>query len=134
LKAKFRLPAETTPASKALAALKAWQAQQEPTPEAVRRLTCSLFDFWRFCADKRCRRALMCSGDPFACFQIFWPHVPEEEKVRFRALLTAKKAGGGARELAAAADEAVARWRELEKRFGEPQAAPAHVANTGTSE
>ena len=63
---------------KALAVLKAWMDQHELEPEATRRVGCSLFGFWGVCTQKRCRRALMCSGDPYACFQRYWPHVPEE--------------------------------------------------------
>ena len=117
MKTKFRLPVDTTPAPKALAALKAWQARHDdPGREEERRLLCSLFGFWRVCARKRCRRALMCSGNPFACFHQFWSHVPEEAKVRYRAMIKAREAGVGARELAAAADGVVTHWRKLEKR------------------
>jgi hypothetical protein len=95
---------------KALAVLKAWMDQHELGPEATRRVGCSLFGFWGVCTQKRCRRALMCSGDPYACFQRYWPHVPEEAKVRYRAMIRAAQAGLGAREIAAAARAAVAGW------------------------
>ena len=49
-------------------------------------------------------------GDPYACFQRYWPHVPEEAKVRYRAMIRAAQAGLGAREIAAAARAAVAGW------------------------
>jgi hypothetical protein len=92
LKTKFRLPADVTPVPKALAALKAWQAKHvDPGPEDAKRLLCSLFGFWRVCAHKRCRRALMCSSDPYACFQQFWPHVPEEAKAQYRAMIRGRK-------------------------------------------
>jgi hypothetical protein len=49
-------------------------------------------------------------------------------------MITASQSRPGARAIAAAGDEAVARWRELEKRHGEPQAAPALVAPAGAAQ
>jgi hypothetical protein len=121
LKTKFRLPAEMTPAPKALAALKAWQAKHDdPGPDEARRLLCSLFGFWRVCPHKRCRRALLCSSNPYACFHRFWPHVPEEEKVQYRAMIRARQEGVGA----------LARFGEKRRDGPAADAAPAPVALT----
>jgi hypothetical protein len=104
---------------------KASHAKDAAEDMASMRFVCTLFRFWRVCTQKSCRRALRCSGDAHTCFARWWPHVPEQVKVQFRAKIKARCAGLSPREAVKAAKAEVARWRELEKRYGEPQAAAA---------
>jgi hypothetical protein len=48
---------------------------------------------WFACPTRRCRRARSCVGDPVRRHAIFWPVVPEEVKVWWRAILESHSAG-----------------------------------------
>ena len=104
------------------AAQDASRAEDADEHTATMRFVCTLFRFWRVCPHKACRRAHTCGGDPHACFARWWRHVPQEVKVLVRAGITARCAGLDPQEAARAARAEVARWRELEKRHGEPDA------------
>jgi hypothetical protein len=54
--------------------------------EAVRVLNES-FRFWLTCSHKPCRRMSRCAGDAMACFERWWPVVPEAAKVHTRVFL-----------------------------------------------
>ena len=68
--------------------------------------------FWRACPTKRCRRARMCVGDGERCHAIFWPVVPEEAKVFWRAALDAIRDNRGARQAERKAIVAAADFRK----------------------
>jgi len=108
-----RHPDKTTAAQKAQA-----KRDADPDPTTLRRFLCTQFKFWHVCTRKACRRALKCSGDPHACFALYWPHVPEQIKILYRAGIKARCAGLSPREAARVAIAEVVRWRELEKQYG----------------
>jgi hypothetical protein len=68
--------------------------------------------FWSACPVARCRRARTCVGDNKVCHEIFWPVVPEEMKVWWRAVLDAKRKGRTATQAGRAADAAKAECRK----------------------
>jgi len=70
--------------------------------------------FWRACPTKRCRRARSCVGDTMRCHKIFWPVVPQELKVWWRAVLDAKRTNRTARQAGRLAETAAAEWRKRE--------------------
>ena len=113
-----RHPDKTTTAQKEAQA----KRDADPDPTTLRRFLCTQFKFWHVCTRKACRRALKCSGDPHACFALYWPHVPEQIKILYRAGIKARCAGLSPREAARVAIAEVVRWRELEKQYGEPDA------------
>jgi hypothetical protein len=121
-----RHPDKTTAAQKEAQA----KRDADPDPTTLRRFLCTQFKFWHVCTRKACRRALKCSGDPHACFALWWPHVPEEIKILYRAGIKARCAGLSPREAARVATAEVARWRELEKQYGEPDAGAGAPAAT----
>jgi hypothetical protein len=58
------------------------------------RVSCNLFRFWLVCPNKICRRNKSCRGsDVHACFDRFWPHVPERLKFEFRGMIVAMSDG-----------------------------------------
>ncbi len=59
----------------------------------TKRVFCTALNFWTACERKGCRRARACAGDGEACFARFWPHVPEETKLRLRAGAAARGEG-----------------------------------------
>jgi hypothetical protein len=67
--------------------------------------------FWRACPTRRCRRARSCVGDDQRCHAIFWPVVPEEAKVFWRAALDALHDNRSASQAERLADAAAARFR-----------------------
>ena len=77
----------------------------------ARRKLCTALNFWRVCERKVCRRARGCAGDANACFVHFWPHVPEEVKIRIQAGIVARRAGGSEADMVRAGEEALARQR-----------------------
>jgi len=86
----------------------------------MRRDQCTRFGFWMVCADKRCRRAKSCEGDPEQCFDRWWPHVPEEMKVYIRAAISAMAEKGMDHAQAHQAAEAeVERWKATERANAE---------------
>jgi hypothetical protein len=68
--------------------------------------------FWRACPTRRCRRARMCVGDGRRCHAIFWPVVPEEAKVFWRAALDALRDNPSTRRAERLADTAAADFRK----------------------
>ncbi len=56
----------------------------------------NLFGFWRVCGKGRCRRDRTCSHDMHACFERWWPRVPEEEKEFLRGCVIAARDGASA--------------------------------------
>ena len=96
-----------------------------------RRALCTHFLFWTVC-QPRCQRAKSCMGDPKACFDRWWPHVPEEHKNWFRAAIMALKDGMTPQQACTHAEAEVARWREQERvwaeRDAQAESAPATSA------
>jgi hypothetical protein len=72
--------------------------------------------FWRACPNKRCRRARSCVGDAAQCHAIFWPVVPPELKVWWRAICDAKVAGRSFSQARRKANAALAEWRIVAAR------------------
>lgn len=93
---------------------------QKQTPEndererwAHRRTINTNFLFWTVCPDKACARSRACVGaDAKACFERYWPAVPEAMKVELRAYIAGVGKMGMSRDaaLAYAASE-VERWK-----------------------
>ena len=52
-----------------------------------------MYLFWKVCPQKACRRVARCAGEPQACFEQWWPFVPEREKILFRSFITRSVAG-----------------------------------------
>jgi hypothetical protein len=100
---KRRAPQKPTPAQA--------QAQHAAEQTQMRRVQCTLFQFWRGCARKRCRRARRCDGDPHACFERWWPLMPEHLKVQYRAAIVALGAGMSPHAAAQTARTEAERWR-----------------------
>src|SRR5438132_1505126 len=101
LAARARPPGETGPARRAKGESgRPRKRDADPDPTTLRRFLCTQFKFWHVCTRKACRRALKCSGDPPACFALWWPHVPEEIKILYRAGIKARCAGLSPREAA----------------------------------
>jgi hypothetical protein len=59
--------------------------------DAVWRLYCDVFKFWRACRLRRCRRHRRCVGTPATCLMHGLPSVPEAER---QAAASAVIAGG----------------------------------------
>ena len=87
--------------------------------DAHRRKCNTMFRFWKVCPDGACKRAKSCAGNPHACFFRWWPHVPQDFKISFRAIVKAMCAGASAKEAARAGHDAVARAHELDERFSQ---------------
>jgi hypothetical protein len=103
------------------------QARHDAEQTEMRRVQCTLFQFWRGCALKRCRRARRCDGDPHACFERWWPLVPEVLKVQYRAAIVALGAGLSPHAAAQAARAEVERWRASQAPIGRNEEAEAAV-------
>ena len=86
-------------------------------PYGYRRKVNTHFLFWTVCEDRACARARACAGaDPSACLLRWWPAVPEEMKIEFRALLVGVgQKGMSPDEAASYAQGEVARWKESQK-------------------
>jgi hypothetical protein len=54
---------------------------------AVQRHYCTVFELWKGCARKSCRRARACTGDQNACLQHGLEHVPQRVQQAARLLL-----------------------------------------------
>ena len=57
--------------------------------ETGKRMFHNMLGFWRVCGKPLCRRNRACTGDVDACFQRFWPLVPEETKEYVRGCIRA---------------------------------------------
>ncbi len=58
------------------------QARFDAAAAAVRREYCNIFEFWRACRYKLCRKATVCSGDARACLKRGIDRVPYEVQNR----------------------------------------------------
>jgi hypothetical protein len=74
------------------------------------RVVCNVFRFWWVCEEKLCCRNKKCSGDSVACFNRFWPQVPERMKVAFRTIVVTAKERLSPPELDRRVAEALARF------------------------
>jgi hypothetical protein len=81
--------------------------------EAQRKL-CTHLRFWHLCADRRCGRARQCAGNAEACFNRFWPHVPEDLKNEIRQTIRLANEAMPPRAAAAAASGYAARRKRIE--------------------
>ncbi len=72
-----------------------FQKRFDAAAEAAQREYCDIFEFWRACRLKACRRSKACGGDPQLCLKRGYAQVPDE--LSGRAL---------ARVIAATADDA----------------------------
>jgi hypothetical protein len=64
----------------------------------LQRHYCNLFEFWRACRDKRCRRALRCCGDANECLKNRIGEIPRRAQflAREAALVSTPHNAGGA--------------------------------------
>ena len=83
--------------------------------EGYRRRMNTRFLFWTVCAEGRCKRAKRCAGDGEACFQRWWPHVPEEFKQEVRAFIDGLRRGLTIEEAARGIAAKVAEWKALDE-------------------
>ena len=119
----FHKHAKKMPESKRRAIEAKFQAAFDKRREGLRRWANTHFLFWRVCGDKACRRTSRCAGgEPEACFDRWWPVVPERDKVYFRACITQMKEGMTAEELGRAARAEVERAAEHIARIEAEQA------------
>ena len=72
----------------------------------------TMLRYWIACPNRRCRRARRCCGDVESCHALFWPVVPEEFKVWWRAICEARRDKSSQRQALRAASAAVASWRK----------------------
>jgi hypothetical protein len=72
-----------------------FQKRFDTAAQAAQREYCDIFEFWRACRLKSCRRSKACGGDPQLCLKRGYAQVPDE--LSGRAL---------ARVIAATADDA----------------------------
>ena len=66
----------------------------------LQRHYCNLFEFWRACRDKRCRRALRCCGDASECLKSRIGEIPRHAQFLAREAVlvsTPRNAGGAER-------------------------------------
>jgi hypothetical protein len=80
---------------------------------AYRRKINTIFLFWTVCPEGPCKRAKRCAGDGEACFQRWWPHVPEECKIELRAFIDGLRRGLTTAEAADAIEAKVAEWQAI---------------------
>jgi hypothetical protein len=90
--------------------------------DEARRSLCTSLGFWKFCGNRKCRRAKGCVGEAAACFARLWPLVPAETKALVRVFIRSSAAGRAPHEIAADL--------ECERLRHEPAAPP--VAETAT--
>jgi hypothetical protein len=126
-----RLPGETKEDAKLRAQNEA-QAQIEADKREradARRKLYTMWQFWKFCPHKACRRQCACAGDVERCHDRFWPAVPEEAKVEFRAYVTATARDKLPRHEALRHARAErARYLEMEARFAQDKVKAAEAA------
>jgi len=77
----------------------------------LQRKLCSLLQFWMFCGKRRCARAHRCADEAVACFDLFWPRVPEHIKTEIRQMIRFRNQGMSPDEAVAAAADYVARQK-----------------------
>jgi len=98
-------------------------AEQPPEHDDYPRGRNTLFEFWRVCAEPRCRRAHACLGEPNPCFNRHWAMIPEQDKVWFRAAVKARIDGHSLEQAGRIGDAEVKRWKEIMGEDAEPPAA-----------
>ncbi len=89
-----------------------------------RRGVCTVLRFWEVCADKRCKRARGCAGDVEACFDLFWPQVPEDLKDEMRQAIVLVRDGMSPRQAMTEAREFAAQRRRIAQEMAAREAAP----------
>ena len=100
--------------------------EEEFTHEDMRRWQCTNFKLWTVCAERRCRHAKSCAGDPEACLWRWWRHIPEDFKAYYRAWVRAMQNQKlDSQQVHEAAMAELERWRELEAKFAAERAAAA---------
>jgi hypothetical protein len=55
-----------------------WQARFDAAAKQAQREYCNIFEFWRACRLKPCRKTKTCGGDPHGCLKWGLKQVPEE--------------------------------------------------------
>ena len=78
--------------------------------EALREFN-TMLRYWIACPNRRCRRHRRCCGDVESCHTLFWPAVPEEFKVWWRAICAARRDRSSQRQALRSASAALASWR-----------------------
>jgi hypothetical protein len=69
-----------------------FQQRFDAAAQAAQREYCDIFQFWRTCRRKACRRAKACGGDALSCLQRGFAQVPEEASERALARVVAATA------------------------------------------
>jgi hypothetical protein len=100
----------------------------EDIESSVLRKTANLFGVYRVCGNAHCLRARDCRGDANACFDRFWPHVPEDDKIWLRVAVTAASNGSSPAEAAAAGEAAARQYREMQNGLGRETEQPSALA------
>jgi hypothetical protein len=78
----------------------------------VRRALHTALRYWSACPAKRCCRARQCMGNLDICHSVFWPVVPEEVKVWWRAVYDAYRERHPIEAAPQIANEYRERWKE----------------------
>lgn len=99
-----------------------------PDDETLARWLNNYFAFWAICATGVCKRNKRCAGDPKACHDRFWPHVPERMKFEFRGYIKAADDGLSVEEATRKVQADWERMEALAREMGQgPAAEPANV-------
>ena len=61
-----------------------WQERFDEAAAAAQREYCNIFEFWRACRYKPCRRSKVCRGDQLACLKRGVHNVPYETHYKAR--------------------------------------------------
>jgi hypothetical protein len=77
-------------------------------------IVAAYFGMHHACPVLRCRRERKCCAPHQPCFKLFWPAIPEIEKERFRAIVTARTQGKNAAAAIAAGETAAVRYQNYE--------------------
>jgi hypothetical protein len=120
-----RLPGETKEEAK-LREQKEWLAaepERKRQQEESRRRLCTGLMFWKVCQHKQCNRKRGCAGEVDRCFGRWWPQVPEDVKIYYRAYVTAVGQNKlSPHEAVRHAKQEVARYLEMEAHFARQKA------------
>ena len=106
-----------------------------------RRGLCTFLKFWQFCPDRRCKRARACAGDVAACFNLFWPQVPEDIKNEIRRAIELVRNGMPPHQAAIEARAFVAQRKRIDEETmareaaraaaeAQPEPAPVQITRT----
>ena len=96
-----------------------WMAREKAELEWIRRSVCTTYKFWHVCPQKACGRAHACTGDAFACFDRWWPIVPEDLKIQLNVAIKARHDGMSPKEAVRRGTEEAALWRAQQAAKGE---------------